>query len=72
MSIGELVVVVPTDAHVLVAASVGLGELTIDGVTIRNDASPTFAGALPGGSPTGPAIDLPVRTNVGSLEVSRA
>jgi predicted membrane protein len=72
VGVGELVVLVPEDARVVLDADVQLGELRIDGVPRTNDASPEFAGTLPGGSDLGPVIDLTVSTTLGSLEVSRA
>jgi phage shock protein PspC (stress-responsive transcriptional regulator) len=72
VGVGELVVLVPEDARVALDADVQLGELRIDGVPRTNDASPEFAGTLPGGSDLGPVIDLTVSTTLGSLEVSRA
>ena len=73
VGLGELVVVVPDNARVLVDADVELGELLIDGVPrTTDDPSPSFEGALPGGSDLGPVIDLSLSTTLGSLEVSRA
>ena len=72
VGVGELVVLVPDDARVLVDADVQLGELRIDGVPRTDDPSPEFTGALPGGSELGPVIDLTLTTTLGALEVSRA
>lgn len=69
---GELIVTVPDDVRVLVDASVGTGELTLDGDPVGGGPSPTFSGELPGGPANGPVLDLTLHTNVGSLEVSRA
>jgi phage shock protein PspC (stress-responsive transcriptional regulator) len=72
VTLGELVVIVPADARVLLDARVNTGELAIAGLPRQNDPSPSFDGVLPGGSATGPVIELTLLTNVGSLEVSRA
>ena len=56
----------------LIHASLGLGELVIDGVPRDTSPDPSFAGTLPGGPADGPVIDLTVHTDLGSLEVSRA
>ncbi len=72
VGLGELVVIVPDDARVLVDADVQLGELRIDGVARDNDPSPSFEGELPGGPLDGPVIDLTLQSNLGAVEVSRA
>jgi hypothetical protein len=72
VGLGELIVTVPDDARVIVDASVGTGDLTIEGVRGPTDPSPSIDTVLPGGPDTGPVIELTLHTNVGSLEVSRA
>lgn len=72
VGVGELIVTVPDDVQVIVDASLGLGELRIDGVPRDSSPDPSFAGTLPGGPLDGPVIDLTVHTDLGSLEVSRA
>ena len=72
VGVGELVVLVPDDARVLVDADVQLGELRIDGIPRTDDPSPEFTGSLPGGPELGPVIDLTLTTTLGALEVSRA
>jgi phage shock protein PspC (stress-responsive transcriptional regulator) len=72
VGIGELIVTVPDDVRVIVDASVGTGDLTIEGVERQTGPSPSIDTELPDGPATGPVIELTVRTNLGSLEVSRA
>jgi predicted membrane protein len=72
VGLGEIKVIVPDDARVLVEAGTQLGELRIEGVSKSNDPSPAFDGVLPGGPSDGPVIDLNLHTNIGAVEVSRA
>jgi phage shock protein PspC (stress-responsive transcriptional regulator) len=72
VGLGELIVTVPDGVRVLVDASVGTGDITIEGLPSTNDPSPSADIELPDGPETGPVIDLTLHTNVGSLEVSRA
>jgi len=72
VGIGELIVTVPDDVRVVVDASVGAGDLTVEGIRNQNGPSPSIDAELPGGPETGPVIELTVHTNLGSLEVSRA
>jgi phage shock protein PspC (stress-responsive transcriptional regulator) len=72
VGLGEIKVIVPDDARVLVEADTQLGELRIDGVPKSNDPSPAFNGVLPGSPSDGPVIDLNLHTNIGAVEVSRA
>lgn len=72
VGVGELIVTVPDDVQVIVDASLGLGELRVDGVARDTSPDPSFTGTLPGGPTDGPVIDLTVHTDLGSLEVSRA
>jgi len=72
VGVGELIVTVPDDVRVIVDASVGTGDMTIEGTPRQSGTSPDFEGEIPGGPATGPVIDLTVHTNLGSLEVSRA
>ncbi len=62
----------PDDVRVIVDASVGTGDLRIEGLPRESGPSPSIDAELPGGPETGPVIDLTVHTNLGSLEVSRA
>lgn len=72
VGLGELVVLVPDDARVLVDASVDLGNLNVEGLPNQQGQDLAVDSALPGGPLTGPVLDLTLSTTIGNLEVSRA
>ena len=71
VGLGELLVTVPDDVRVLVDAEVGLGSLSIDGQPRLEGDDLAFDAELPGGLTSGPTIDLSVRSDLGTVEVSR-
>jgi phage shock protein PspC (stress-responsive transcriptional regulator)/predicted membrane protein len=72
VGLGELVVLVPDDARVLVDASVDLGNLDVQGLPNQQGQDLAVDATLPGGPLTGPVLDLTLSTTIGNLEVSRA
>lgn len=72
VGLGELVVLVPDDARVLVDANVDLGNLDVEGLPNQQGQDLGITEALPGGPAIGPVLDLTLSTTIGNLEVSRA
>lgn len=80
LAAGNLKVIVPSLAQVVVRAHVGAGQLTIDSqdangyvpVDQQNGRDLTFNGRLPGGKSFGPTLFIDASVSVGNVEVSRA
>jgi phage shock protein PspC (stress-responsive transcriptional regulator) len=73
VGIGELRVIAPAGARVLVTAHVGVGEIAIDGMRPVNGQDRTVTTQLEGPvDPALPTIDLTADVAIGDLEVSRA
>jgi phage shock protein PspC (stress-responsive transcriptional regulator)/energy-converting hydrogenase Eha subunit E len=80
LAAGDLKVIVPSNAKVVVRSHVGAGQLTIDSqdangfvqVEQQNGRDLTFNDRLPGGKPFGPTLFIDASVNVGNVEVSRA
>jgi phage shock protein PspC (stress-responsive transcriptional regulator) len=72
VGLGELTVLVPDDARVLIDANVDLGNLDVEGLPNQQGQDLSVDSALPGGPVTGPVLDLTLSTTIGNLEVSRA
>jgi hypothetical protein len=80
LAAGDLKVIVPSNAQVVVRAHVGAGQLTIDSqdangyvaVDQQNGRNLSFNGRLPGGKSFGPTLFIDASVSVGNVEVSRA
>ena len=70
---GELLVTVPEGMNVNVIATVGTGEIAVEGLPVRNGQDVEVVAELPGlVSESSPTVDLIVDVAIGNLEVSRA
>ena len=73
VDVGELRVIAPEGVTVLVTATNGLGEITVEGLPRTSGQDRQIITELPGIVPeSAPTIDLIVDVAVGNLEVSRA
>jgi phage shock protein PspC (stress-responsive transcriptional regulator) len=73
IGVGELKVVAPPGARVVVEAHVGLGEIDIEGMRPISGQNRTITTELPGPvDPTQPTIAVTADVAIGNLEVSRA
>ena len=73
VDVGELRVIAPEGVTVLVTATNGLGEITVEGLPRTSGQDRQIITELPGIVPEpAPTIDLIVDVAVGNLEVSRA